>query len=346
VSSFSNKDRRILLFLFLAVLVVTVAAFLRKKAWVEVSREFPQIGTLIEIKVPCPPEREKDATVAIQDARDEIKRLESLMSAYLPNSDISRVNKSAAREPVKISNETFDVVQQALTLSEKTEGAFDITFASVGKLWSLKPEAPRIPTDEAIRAALPLVNYKNVILDEKNKTIRFAHEGMEISLGGIAKTTAIEWAVNAIKKRGFNDALVNAGGDVYALGLNANRRPWRVGIFHPREQSKFITKIDVTNRAVFTSGDYERFVDIGGKRYHHILDPRTGRPADKCISVTVVTPDLQTVRGLSASIFILGPDEGMKLIRRLPGVEALIVTPDMHIYATEFFRIPNGEILR
>lgn len=342
---FSKKDRRILLSLFLVILVAIVATLLRKKAWVEVSREFPQIGTLIEIKIPCPPESEKDAIVAIQDAHDEIKRLESLMSAYLPDSDISRVNKNAAREPVKISDETFEVIQQALAVSEKTGGAFDISFASVGKLWSLNPEAPHIPTDEEIRAALPLVNYKNVILDKENKTVRFAHEGMEIGLGGIAKATAIEWAVNAIEKRGFHDALVNAGGDVYAMGLNADRRPWRVGIIHPREQTKFITKIDVTNRAVFTSGDYERFVDVGGKRYHHILDPRTGRPAEKCISVTVVTPDLQTVRGLSASIFILGPDEGMKLIRRMPGVEALIVTPDMHIYATEFFGIPDGKIL-
>lgn len=308
-----------------------------------VSNEYPLMGTLVEIKIACTSNKVKEAGEAITAASDEISRLESLMSPYIQTSDVYRINQKAAKEPVEISAETFEVIKTALALSEKTGGAFDITFASVARLWSLNPESPRIPTDEEIANKLPLVNYRNVILNEENRTVKFAQEGMEIGLGGIAKASAVEWAVKVLREKGFNDALVNAGGDVYAMGFNAKRKPWRLGIQHPRDKTKFLKEIDVSNIAVFTSGDYERVVDVNGKRYHHIFDPKTGKPADKCISVTVMATDIKTVAGLSASVFILGPEKGLELIRNMPAVDALIVTPDLAIHSTDFFNNPDDE---
>ncbi|OQB22051.1 MAG: Thiamine biosynthesis lipoprotein ApbE precursor [candidate division BRC1 bacterium ADurb.Bin183] len=345
VRTFFKKHRLlnvgVLLLVFTFLLWIRIA---RKPAWVVVSDEFPAMGTVVEIQIVCLSNNIKAAGDALEAARDEISRLESLMSPNISTSDIYRINQKAASEPVEISAETFDVIKNALALSEKTDGAFDITFASVAKLWSLKPEAPRIPTDDEIAIKLHMVNYKNVILDEGNRTVKFAQEGMEIGLGGIAKATAVERAVNIIKERGYSDALVNAGGDIYAMGFNAKRKPWRIGIRHPRDNTKFLKEIDVSNIAVFTSGDYERVVEVDGKRYHHLFDPQTGKPAEKCISATVIAHDIKTVAGLSASVFILGPEKGLELIRTIPAADALIVTPDLAVHSTEFFQKYEGSI--
>jgi len=187
------------------------------------------------------------------------------------------------------------------------------------------------------------VNYKNIALDDQKKTIFFRRKGMEIGLGGIAKGTAVNWAIRAIRKSGFSNALVNAGGDLYALGLNAGKKPWRIGIQHPREKSKFLTTIEVSNRAVVTSGDYERMVIVNGRRFHHILDTKTGHPAKECISVTIVTQDAESADALATAVFVLGQEKGLELAKKIPGTEALIVSSDEKIYATDTFGFSKGQ---
>lgn len=345
-------QRRILIKnpLFWTVLILipifAIFAFHQKQSpLINITEQFHLLGTLVEIKIPCEKKEEQAARHAIKCARDEIARLEQLMSPYLPESDISKVNRDASTSPVQVSKETFQTVKKAIEFSVLSDGAFDISFMPVGKLWGLNPENPYIPTDQEIRQKLPLVNYKNIVLDDEKKTIFFKEKAMEIGLGGIAKGTAVNWAVKAIKNQGFDNALVNAGGDLYALGLNAEKKPWRVGIQHPRDKSKFLTTIEVSNRAVVTSGDYERMVDVNGKRYHHILDTRTGRPADKSISVTIVTRDTEAADALATAVFVLGAEKGMKLAKMIPETEALIVSSDKKIYSTEKFGFPQAQAL-
>jgi thiamine biosynthesis lipoprotein len=339
------NNKRVLL-IFVILLFSAAILYLKIRSnWIMVREEFLLLGTLVDIQIPCVPGKEALARAAILSAREEIARLESLMSPYKPESDISHINRDAFQKPVKVSEETFRTIKKSLSFSNLTQGTFDISFASVGKLWRLDPDNPYIPNEKEIRDKLHLVNYKNIGLDEELKTISFAQEGMEIGLGGIAKGTAVDWAIKDIKRHGFSDALVNAGGDIYALGLNASRKPWRVGILHPRDKSRFITKIDITDMAVVTSGDYERMVDIEGKRYHHILDPRTGYPAEKCISVTVLAKDAETADALSTGLFALGAEKGMALVKTLPDIHAMFVTSDKKIYATPWFQIPPGQSL-
>ncbi|MBN1900103.1 FAD:protein FMN transferase [Candidatus Sumerlaeota bacterium] len=303
------------------------------------------MGTIVDIQIPCPPGKREKAYEAIQEAQKEISRLEVLMSPYKAESDISRINAGAAREPTQVSRETFDTINKAIAFSRITNGAFDISFLPVGKLWRLDRDNPGIPAKEEIQDKLPLVNYENIRMHEGERKISFTREGMEIGLGGIAKGTAVDWAVKVIKKAGFSDALVNAGGDIYALGLNADRKPWRIGVLHPRDKSRFIARIDISNRAVVTSGDYERMIEVNGKRYHHILDPQTGYPSEKSMSVTVLAEDAETADALSTGLFVLGAEKGMKILKNIKGVDALFVTSEGDIFATPFFNIPQGKTL-
>ena len=328
----------------LAAIILVCVQLTSHGEWIVVSERFDQMGTFVDIQIPCHPEAIETAKTAIATAREEISRLEALLSPYRPDSDVSKINHNAANNPVPVSGDTFRVVKKALEISELTKGAFDITFAPVGKIWGLDKEKPHIPSEREIEKKLPLVDYRNVILDERKKTIAFAKTGMEIGLGGIAKGTVVDAAIRKIRSHGINDALVNAGGDLYAMGLNRKRRPWGIGILHPRNKDLFITTLDLSNRAIVTSGDYERMVEVGGKRYHHILDPRTGRVARKSISVSVVAPDAETADALSTALFVMGKDGGLSLVEKLPQVEALIVTADKKIFATGAFNILNDNL--
>lgn len=331
------NNKTILLIFVILFLFVTFLYLKHRSNLITVREEFLLLGTIVDIQIPCAKHKRQEAYEAIQAAQKEIARLESLMSPYKPESDISRINSQASQTPIPVSPETLQTIKKALVFSQMTQGAFDISFSPVGKLWRLDPDDPYIPDPKEIQDKIHLVNYKNIGFDEERMEISFKKEGMEIGLGGIAKGTAVDWAVKAIQKRGFSNALVNAGGDLYALGLNARRRPWRVGILHPRDKSRFIATIEVSNRAVVTSGDYERMVDAGGKRYHHIMDPRIGYPAEKCMSVTVVANDAETADALSTGLFVMGSEKGMDLVKTLPDIEALFVTQEGKIHATEWF---------
>jgi thiamine biosynthesis lipoprotein len=337
---------KIIFAIFIIVIFIIALLYLKNKSKpIMVREEFLLLGTLVDIQIPCPRDKKNEAYEAIQAAQKEISRLESLMSPYKPESEISRINNQSSQNPVSVSDETYQTIKKAISISRLTNGAFDISFAPIGKLWRLKQEDPYIPGEKEIRDKIYLVDYRKIILDEDRKTVSFAQEGMEIGLGAIAKGTAVDWAIRAIKKHGFSDALVNAGGDIYALGLNAERKPWRIGILHPRDKSRFILKIEVTDTAVVTSGDYERMIDIDGKRYHHILDPGTGYPAEKCMSVTVLARDAETADALSTGLFVLGAKQGMELVKTLPDVDALFVTSEGKMHATPLFNISQGQNL-
>jgi len=217
------------------------------------------------------------------------------------------------------------LLEESVLLSELTKGSFDITIYPLWKIWKFEGESVEMPDEEEIEKELQLVNYKNIIIE--NGKIKFIKRGIGIDLGGIAKGYAVDAAIKVLKDKNINSAIVNAGGDMYVLGRKQGK-PWRIGIRHPRREGEILGTIKVEDKAIVTSGDYERFFFSGGKKYHHIINPKTGYPADECQSVTIVAKEATFADGLATGIFVLGPEEGMALIESLEGVEGVIVNKE------------------
>jgi thiamine biosynthesis lipoprotein len=262
---------------------------------------------------------------AIDAVMAELRRIDNLMSHYKPESQLSQINQYANERPVQVDKELFDLIKLSTHYSQITEGAFDITYASVGYLYDY-PRHIR-PTEEQIREKLPSVNWRNMLLDEEHHTVRFEHLGMRIDLGGIGKGYAVDRGIDILKARGIDRALVTAGGDSRIIGDRMGR-PWLVAVRHPDNPNKVVTRIPLSDSAVSTSGDYERYFDEGGVRYHHIIDPRTGHSASKVRSATILAPTATQTDGMSKTAFVLGPEKALEIINRMPEYDAVFVLPD------------------
>jgi thiamine biosynthesis lipoprotein len=283
------------------------------------------MGSSLEIQAVGPDAAVLDA--AISDARAEVERLDRMMTDWRETGALMEVNRAAGVRPVRVPPELFFLVRRSLQASELTDGAFDITWAGAGKLWKWWEKDPQVPSDEAVRAAVAHVGWRKVVLDERESTVFLPEVGMRIGLGAIAPGYAGDLALRKMRARGVENALVNLSGDVAAAGTNRGR-PWTVAVKHPRRPGEALMSIPLIDRALSTSGDYERFFVKDGKRYGHIIDPRTGYPADACQSVTVLGPTLAFADALATGVFVLGPKRGMELVERLEGVDAIIVAAD------------------
>ena len=282
---------------------------------------------------------------AITVVMDEMRRIDALMSHYRPESQISRINALAAQQPVTVDPELVHLLKTALAFSELSDGAFDITYASVGHLYDYR--AGRHPDDGQIRSALPAISWRHVVLDESASSVRFTQPGVRIDLGGIAKGHACDRAADLLRARGIAHAIVTAGGDSRILG-DRRGRPWVVGIRHPDDRERVIARIPLEDAAISTSGDYERFFDEGGVRYHHIINPATGRSASDVRSVTVIAADATTTEGLTKSVFVKGPDAGLAFInglrardKRYADVDAVIVARDGRVLYSDGLAPPR-----
>ena len=260
---------------------------------------------------------------AIDAAYAEIDRLEEMISSWREHSETSRVNRNAGVAPVPVSNELFNLIRRSLKISELTGGAFDITFAGAGRLWDFKNK--KMPTPQAISAALHRIDYRRVHLDAAARTVFLETPETRIGFGAIGKGYAANRAIFALKQQAITSGVVNAGGDLVAYGRQEDGKPWSIGIAHPRNRDHVFARLALTETAVVTSGDYERFMIIDGKRYCHIINPKTGWPANHLQSVTIICPDGELADALATSVFILGPKEGMALVNRLKNVECLLV---------------------
>ena len=258
----------------------------------------------------------------VADVIEQYRRVDEVMSTYRESSEISQVNRSASTRPVRISAEMFSLIERAQELSMRSGGAFDISYESVGYLYDFR--ARQKPDSAQIEAALASIDYRSVVLNAEQRTISFARPGMRINLGGIAKGYAVERAAQWLRSQGIEHAVLNAGGDTRVLG-DRRGQPWIVGIRHPRAASDVITRIPLIDEAISTSGDYERFFEEGGERFHHIINPGTGRPTDELMSVTVIGADAVLTDGLSTTLFVLGMERGLALIDTYTGYEAIIV---------------------
>ena len=261
---------------------------------------------------------------AVQAAFDEIKRLEGLLSTWRSDSELSQVNAEAGRQSVPVSRETFELVVRSLEMAQLTRGGFNIALGPAIEAWSVT-EQQQVPDEQVLERLKPLVDWTSIQIDKKLRTIYLPHKGMRIDVGGVGKGYAADRAVEVMKRAGAKGGVVALSGDIKAFGVLSEGKGFPVGIRHPREEGTLIGIIDLHDEAVSTAGDYERFFERDGVRYHHILDPHTLQPARGCQSVTVIAKDGTIADGLDTGIFVLGPENGMALVERLPDVEAIIV---------------------
>jgi thiamine biosynthesis lipoprotein len=263
---------------------------------------------------------------AIDAVLAQMRHIDETMSTYKPTSEVSQVNDRAAAGPMPITQELFDLLTTAKEYSVITDGAFDITYASVGYLYDFRKHVR--PTEGQIDKALPAIDYRHVLLDAQNRTVQFSQQGVRIDLGGIAKGYAVDRGIDALKARGITRAFVSAGGDSRIIGDRFGK-PWIVGIRDPTKgEGSVIARIPLVDAAISTSGDYERYFDEDGVRYHHIIDPHTGHSASKVRSATVIGPYATRTDGLSKTAFVLGPQKAMEIYNRLDDIDAIIVKLD------------------
>lgn len=266
---------------------------------------------------------------------DTFGSIDARMSEWKSSSPLSAVNRAAGRaEAVPVPADLRAVVRRGIEIGVLTDGAFDITWAALWGLWDFNAAAPRVPPEDEIRRRVERVDFRAVEIDESAGTIRLPREGMLIGLGGIAKGYALDQAAAALRAQGARDFLLSAGGQVYAAGSNAGR-PWRIGIRDPRGTPEdYFAVVELRDESLSTSGDYERCFFVDGVRYHHILDPRTGRPSSGVWSATVLSTDATLADALSTALMILGPLRGLALVERLEGVEALLVDDQGRIHTS------------
>jgi thiamine biosynthesis lipoprotein len=259
---------------------------------------------------------------AIGAVMGQMRHIDETMSPFKPDSELTRINRAAADRPVPVSRPMYDIIARSIAFSQLSEGAFDITFASVGHLYDYRLQIR--PSDDELASAREAIGYRNLVLDPQARTVRFARQGVRIDLGGFAKGLAVDDGAAILKSRGIRNAIVTAGGDSHILG-DRRGRPWTIGIRDPRKAGEMVAVLPLEDVALSTSGDYERFFEQDGIRYHHLIDPFTGRSPSGVRSVTVVAPDGLTSEALTKSIFVMGVDKGMRLIESLDGVDAVVV---------------------
>ena len=292
------------------------------------------MGTVFEITAYVSDKYKADK--AFNDVFKEINRLDYLMSNYKEESELSKVNKYAASEPTDCDNELAYVIEQSLRYSDITDGAFDITVGPLMKKWGFFKEQGKIPGKEELESVLKSVSYKNIIIEEKikkslfrdpgvAKTVSFRNSGTQIDLGGIGKGYAVDMAIRVLQGNRIHSALINFAGNIYAYGTPPGKDSWVIGLQHPRKSERLLGSFEIKDKAVSTSGDYEKFFTIDGERYSHIIDPRTGYPVKGIVSVTIVTDNATRADALSTGVFVLGLDKGMDLIEKMQDVEGIII---------------------
>jgi thiamine biosynthesis lipoprotein len=275
------------------------------------------------------------ASAAFDAAFAEFDRLESLLSVWRDGSDVARINAAAGGASVSVSRDVVEVLRAARQISDWTRGKFDVTFGVLSDLWRFDHDQDnRLPDMQEVRRRLTFIDYRRIRVDDQARTVALERPGMRIHLGGIGKGYAIDRAAAILRSRGFRDFMIQAGGDLYVGGTKGGQ-PWRLGIQDPRgAEGRVFATLDLSDRTLSTSGDYERFFMKDGRRYHHIIDPSTGEPAAGCRSVSIVADRGVLADGLSTGVFLLGPREGMALLARLPGVDAVIVTSSNEVLVT------------
>lgn len=309
---------KVVLFLFL--IVSTEIAFGQTVC----TRNTVLMGSEFEITIVA-----KDSLTAekyIDQAIAEVNRIEHLISDWKSTSQVSEVNKNAGIRPVKVSQEVFELTQRAIFFSQITDGAFDISFAAMDKIWKFDGSMTELPDEATLQKAIEKIGYQNIVLDSTELTIFLKLSGMKISFGATGKSYAADRAKEMLIAQNVEAGIINASGDIATWGSQPNGLPWRIGINHPFKAYKSADIIDVRNGSIVTSGDYQKYAEINGQRHSHIIHPKTGIPSTELTSVTVLGENAEFANGLSTSIMVLGKKEGLRLLKKYPKYACLIIT--------------------
>ena len=296
-------------------------------------RKLSMLGSPLEITVVAKDTIQGNQYIDL--AITEVKRIEYLISDWIPSTQISQVNKNAGSKPVKVDKEVFDLVGRAIKVSQITSGAFDISYASMDKIWKFDGSMKAMPTEEAIKKSVSKIGYKNIILDSKEQTIFLKNEGMKLGLGGIGQGYIADKVKELLFSKGCTSGIVNVSGDINAWGRQQDGNPWTVGIVNPLNKNKVFATFPLEDSAVETSGNYEKYVIFNGIRYSHIIDPRTGYPAQGVVSVSVFAKQTEIADALATGIFVMGVEVGIDLVNQLKGVECIMVDDKGKIHSSK-----------
>ncbi|RUA15807.1 MAG: FAD:protein FMN transferase [Flavobacteriia bacterium] len=265
----------------------------------------------------------------------EITRIERLISSWDPNSQTSMINKNAGVAPVKVDRELFNLIERAIKISKLTQGAFDISYASMDRIWKFDGSVMEMPSEEAVKQSVARVGYQNILLDPGNSTVFLKKKGMKIGFGAIGKGYAADMAKALLLKHGVASGIINASGDLNAWGTQPDGKDWMVAIVNPLNKNKVFSWLPVRDQAVVTSGNYEKYIILNGERYTHIIDPRTGYPSKGVRSATIFTKNAELADALATSIFVMGVETGLDFVNQLKGVECIIVDDDNKVITSE-----------
>ncbi|MBU3170530.1 FAD:protein FMN transferase [Clostridium estertheticum] len=322
----------ILIIIIALIFIVLILIFItgnNKKSYIV--REFYSLGTSNQLKA-----YGKKATKAIEESIIKVCEIDNKMSVFKNDSEISKISINAGNKPQIVSKDTYYVIQKAIKYCKLSEGAFDITIGPIVALWGIGKEGQQIPSGNEIKEKLKIVNYKDIIIDKNDRSIFLKNKKQEIDVGGIAKGYAADEVKNVMIKNGIKSALINLGGNILTLGTKIDGTPWSVGIQDPfKTRGEFALTISVINKSVVTSGNYERYFEVEGKRFHHIINPSTGYPSESdIVGATIISDNSIDGDGLSTGVYIMGVEKSIKLIEEIEGVDAILITKSKEIYVT------------
>lgn len=297
-------------------------------------RQMKLMGNRFEISVLA--DEEACALERIRAGVAEIQRIEKLLTTYDETSETNQINRQAGIAPVPVSRETFDLIERSIRISAVTQGAFDITYGSVDpRLWNFDTHMKSLPDRKTAREMVRLINYRNILLDKAHTTVFLKEKGMRIGFGGIGKGYAAERAKAVMQKMGTGSGLVNAAGDLTAWGYQPDGTPWTIGISNPDDPNKVVSLLNITDMSLATSGNYEKYVMIDGKKYSHTIDPRTGLPVTGIKSVTIICPNAEIADAMATPVMIMGIKAGMDMINQINQMEAIIIDDENKVYASD-----------
>jgi thiamine biosynthesis lipoprotein len=295
-------------------------------------RKVSLLGSPFEITVVA-----NDTLQAIQYedmAIAEVKRIENLISDWIPTTPLSQINQNAGKQPVKVPAELIELIERSTKISKLTDGAFDISYASMDKIWKFDGSMKEMPSPEAIKKSVEKVGYENIVIDKEKQTVFLKLEGMKLGMGGIGQGYIADKIKALLNSKGCASGLVNVSGDISTWGRQPNGEQWKVGIKNPMNKNKIFATFPLEDTAVETSGSYEKYVTFNGKRYSHIIDTRTGYPATGLISVSIFAKTTELADALATGIFVMGKDAGMNLVNQLPGIGCIMVDEEGKISAS------------
>lgn len=303
------------------------------------NKKLKLMGSSFDITVVADSQKQADTFINI--AISEISRIEKLISSWDPNSQTSLINKNSGIKAVKVDLELFNLIDRALKISKLTNGAFDISYASMDQIWKFDGTMTEMPSKEAIKKSVDKVGYQNIILDKDQQTVFLKLEGMKIGFGAIGKGYAADKAKALLISKGVISGIINASGDLNTWGKQPNGDDWKVAIINPLNKEKIFSWLPVNNSAVVTSGNYEKYVKFNNILYTHIIDPRTGYPATGILSVTIFTKTAELADALATSIFVMGKDTGLDFVNQLKGVECIIIDENNTIITSKNIELNN-----